>query len=555
MTYLLKAKKKLETCIMEKPQYKNLAETFFKACEEFSVEQLIDFDVDELIELKTYKIIFVFLKYLSLAPLANCRKKLMEYFSSASGLGQDVIKRKALRFVTNCYISGLCKEINACKNFDEILELVEVYQELSSIGVETKSIKNELVLKITMETWNLVEETQTRLDRGDFFSSLNSLCLISEASIDLSSVIPPLFESIHCYLQSRYNIYNLANQISDNNHKDGKKIVSYLAKLPITDPTQQIHLKNLEDFFGTLFKLDANSDFIRPSNVPSMQIDFNDLKYVKTIYSNVDHPKIHLNIHHYSSPTKGNIALKVYQAVESANDLKNVNTEIDILETLSTYANEDNCFMKFFGRYWEDKTVYLAMEYHPRTLMKVISDMKASKSKFSEEYILHYTFNLLQGFTFLESLNILHKDIKPHNILVTDNWRLKIIDFSVSKKKNVDEPVSFSTGVNLIQGTKGYMAPEIEEILRRSQTEGKFRQNKADVFSLGITLLQIYTMDELYTLNFRENHARLMEKVKFVSIAWFRTLLEKMLNLDYNLRPTFRECLQFLPIDTKTVVN
>jgi hypothetical protein len=63
-----------------------------------------------------------------------------------------------------------------------------------------------------------------------------------------------------------------------------------------------------------------------------------------------------------------------------------------------------------------------------------------------------------------------------------------------------------------IQGTEGYMAPELEEILRKIKIT---REVKRMCF-VGRAILQMYTLQSLMTLNLRENNEKLMEKVNSV---------------------------------------
>jgi hypothetical protein len=276
-------------------------------------------------------------------------------------------------------------------------------------------------------------------------------------------------------------------------------------------------------------------------------IDFRIWEYKSQVFLNSKHEKFNVSIFHFHAAS-GEVALKEYTAKMNPKDLAKMDNEIYILTKLSARADPaKNCFLKYFGSQQKGNKLTLYMEYHKTTLMEAITAMKNSNKTFSEEYLTFTLPLLFESFAEMEILNIYHQDIKPHNILYTDEGYLKIIDFSISSLKTQSDATVLATGLIEIQGTVGYMAPELEESYRYNEKKAKYRKNKADVFSLGITILQMCTLENLMTLNQKDNHERLMEKVNSVRYEWLKTLLTRMLKLNYNLRPTFKECLLDMP--------
>ncbi len=92
-------------------------------------------------------------------------------------------------------------------------------------------------------------------------------------------------------------------------------------------------------------------------------------------------------------------------------------------------------------------------------------------------------FQVTRGLAHLHRLNIVHRDIKPTNILIfvpdgdVDEPLMKLADFGISKSLNTDKKDFTNTSLTNPSGTKGWMAPEVYQLKRFDY--------KVDIFPLG----------------------------------------------------------------------
>ncbi|XP_061341670.1 G-type lectin S-receptor-like serine/threonine-protein kinase At1g11280 [Gastrolobium bilobum] len=115
----------------------------------------------------------------------------------------------------------------------------------------------------------------------------------------------------------------------------------------------------------------------------------------------------------------------------------------------------------------------------------------------SYEKIYDISLGIARGIEYLHQgcdMQIIHFDIKPHNILLDENFKPKISDFGLAKLYRIDESILSLTAA---RGTMGYMAPEL-----LYKNIGGI-SHKADVYSFGMMLMEMAGRKK--NLNFMEN--------------------------------------------------
>lgn len=231
--------------------------------------------------------------------------------------------------------------------------------------------------------------------------------------------------------------------------------------------------------------------------------------------------------------------------------------EADILKRLSNTNNPN--FLKFYNESLTTEPVgsrqvhvlRMEMEFVELTLKKHKEERWASKQGYSEGEIMKIMFQIVCGFKFLLAINILHNDIKPSNILISEENDLciKIIDFNTSRE------LSYSTIAYDPTGTIDFMAPEVR-LAHDSNKKVISKGDKADVFSLGLTILYLVTDAPFAGLNLEQNKSKLIELINTVKFPWLKQILHKMLDFKVNSRIGLNDLFKENPSDfSKTVIN
>ena len=110
-------------------------------------------------------------------------------------------------------------------------------------------------------------------------------------------------------------------------------------------------------------------------------------------------------------------------------------------------------FVDAFSYEGEEKTVGIVLEYMDGGSL---ASLCARIGAITDESILSYiSKECLQGLNYMHSLNIIHRDVKPENMLINSERRIKLSDFGLGKRM-----VSISSTATTFVGTLAYLAPE-----------------------------------------------------------------------------------------------
>ena len=143
--------------------------------------------------------------------------------------------------------------------------------------------------------------------------------------------------------------------------------------------------------------------------------------------------------------------------------------------------------IKYYSNFEDDKNIYLileCMEYGSLRNFIMRSLRSKYNSKIPNEIIWSLFLQCMSGLEYIHSKNIIHRDIKPMNLLLSDNLILKITDFGISK---IFEKVKDQKQTTL-SARNEYAAPEIIKTDNYDE--------KVDIYSAGKTFNELYLIAE-----------------------------------------------------------
>ncbi len=168
--------------------------------------------------------------------------------------------------------------------------------------------------------------------------------------------------------------------------------------------------------------------------------------------------------------------------------------ERDIMKQLK---NDDH-FPALIDYFTENNKYYLVMEFIDG---QTLEDLLNSTGPLPEDRVIKISLEILEALGILHKLNLVYRDLKPKNIMLTIPGKVKLIDFGITREK-IDRR-------NTVIGTPGYAPPE--------QYSGK-AESRSDLYSLGKTIYALLTNYDVNSSGFD------LEPVRVVNPAVSRSL-------------------------------
>ncbi len=167
----------------------------------------------------------------------------------------------------------------------------------------------------------------------------------------------------------------------------------------------------------------------------------------------------------------------------------------------------------------EKNQFFIAMDFvNGRNLKQILTKAKQANRGLEIEHIVYICKEVAAGLDHAhrclnpataKPLNIIHRDMSPHNVMLSFDGEIKVVDFGIAKAETQIE----STRAGTLKGKFGYMSPE--------QADAQEVDQRTDVFSLGIILWELLANDRLFV---GKNEIEILRKIKECNIQPLRKL-------------------------------
>ena len=129
--------------------------------------------------------------------------------------------------------------------------------------------------------------------------------------------------------------------------------------------------------------------------------------------------------------------------------------------------------------------IYISQELMEADLHQIIR----SEQPLTDAHYQYFIYQICRGVKYIHSANVLHRDLKPGNLLVNADCELKICDFGLARGYS-DTPDPSGGFMTEYVATRWYRAPEIM-LSFKSYTKASIRFNVVDMWSVGCILAEL----------------------------------------------------------------
>ena len=304
-------------------------------------------------------------------------------------------------------------------------------------------------------------------------------------------------------------------------------------------------------------KKDAKIYAVKKIDRYSEDFNMKDFKRETGIMINLNHKNLIRLYGYFEDKEKIDKFKEIYK-----DDNINIGTKDRIISCLVMELAKNGSLEEFYNNYKMSKNSYKNGEVinednlinkSEDEIKKIIND---NFIPLDEKIIIKFFEQLLDGIIYLHDRSIIHRDIKPDNILLDENNNIKISDFGISALFRDQNSINQYKDIDLFSNftRKGRLDFACPEILHFEKYD-----YKSDIFSLGLTILCLMsfrTPIEILENENGESDRKVIKEYMFNHYnEYLRNLVLRMIDEDSNNRPSAREAMNELIMIEKYIEN
>jgi serine/threonine protein kinase len=247
------------------------------------------------------------------------------------------------------------------------------------------------------------------------------------------------------------------------------------------------------------------------------------------------------------------IAVKIINYV-SKEQLAIANREINLLKEISTPKCHPSLAC-FYDSYNDDKSIYIDMEYIDGVTLNVFAKDYFKNKQETKLYklLISIICDICMGLEYMHGKGIIHRDIKPQNIMIDKRYQPKLIDIGLScttliveKEKDIVLKETCEIENKLLSCCKGFAGTPIyasPEMLLNNVS-----YFSSDVFSLGATFFTVASGKDIYYVTPPKNMKMLLDLIRSSDFRY-----PKLDTFNYSLNTLVNNMIIRNPLDRLTV--